>query len=82
MFAVLAIWAIHQSRLAAQMARQARTNLYDADMLLAFQAHQQGNLGRLRELLAKHSPANAANLALGGGRSTGAMTSRTDALAT
>jgi len=67
-FALLTIWAIRQSRLAANMAREAQMNLYDADMLLAFQAHQQGNLGRLRELLAKHSPTGASNLAAGAGR--------------
>jgi WD40 repeat protein/serine/threonine protein kinase len=40
---------------------QAQKNLYAADMVLAFQALQNGNLGRLRGLLAKYNPVTTTN---------------------
>jgi len=51
--------AARQQAVSAQL--QAQKNLYAADMVLAFQALEKGNLGRLRGLLAKYTPAAPTN---------------------
>jgi eukaryotic-like serine/threonine-protein kinase len=49
-----------QWRRAEREAQAARRNLYDADMLLAEQALQENNCGRVEQLLRKHNPPESA----------------------
>ncbi len=63
LFALLTLFAFIQSRRAHQEARRAevgelnaRKNLYAADMVLARQALDSGNLGRAMELIEKYNP--------------------------
>ncbi|MDA1278089.1 MAG: hypothetical protein O2960_29180, partial [Verrucomicrobia bacterium] len=56
MVTFLAIFAFNQSRQARQASHGLRENLYAADMHLALQAYQDGNLPRVRELVDAHRP--------------------------
>jgi eukaryotic-like serine/threonine-protein kinase len=62
MFCVVFVFAIGAAGVLLALQRAvrgeaaARRHLYDADLNLALQAHQDGNPGRVRELLDKHRP--------------------------